>query len=502
MTAGTDTKRSEVLRLHYLEGASVRRIARDLQLSRKTVRRILGTSSVRPSSPAAPRTKIMDRYREAVRQMLSTSAEMRATSVLERLRPMGFRGGITVVRDLVRELRPRAEREPFLTVEHRPAELAQVDWADFGFAIPGCPRRVSAFVMTLCYSRMLYLEFTLGQVQGTLLRCMDRAVAFFGGVTNVDVFDNMKTVVLDPKGPVFHPRFIAYAAHLGFGVTACRPRTPTQKGTVERGIGFVRERFWPGRRFKSLLDLNQQAVAWRDDFANSRIHDTTGKVPSLVFEHEEKKLLRPLPQTPFDTDDVFGIGVTKTFRVAFDRNRYSVPPRLHSQPVLVRADDVAVRIFLGTKTIAEHARSWSVAEDIELPEHRFEALAHKRRASALPPGLEALGEPGRKYLKLFAASSRSIQREVVRLVFLVELFGATATLAALDEVMRSGHVGAEYVEYILRHKRKLVPAPAPLRLGSPDLDRLSLAEPDMGVYDELFKPRSTRRTSDSDEESS
>ena len=501
MKATADDKRAEVLRLHYLEGASVRRIARDLQLSRKTVRHVLGTGPAKTPKGGAPRTRLMDRYRDAVRQMLSASPEIRATSVLERLRPMGFSGGITVVRDLVRELRPRAEREPFLTLDHSPAELAQVDWADFGFAIPGSPRRVSAFVMTLCYSRMLYLEFTLSQAQGTLLRCMDRAVAFFGGVTSVDVFDNMKTVVLDPRGPCFHPRFVAYAARVGFGISACKPKTPTQKGTVERGIGFVRERFWPGRRFSSLLDLNAQGASWRDDFANSRIHDTTGKVPALVFEHEEKKLLRPPPQTPFDTDDVFGAGVTKTFRVAFDRNRYSVPPRLHSQPVVVRANDDTVRVILGTKTIAEHQRSWGVGEDIELPEHRSEALEHKRTSSALPPGLEALGESGRKYLKLFSASARSIHREVVRLVFLVELFGAASTLNAMEEVMRSGHVGSEYVEYILRHKRRLAPAPAPLRLGSPDFDQLTLGEPDMGIYDELFKPRPTRAC-DSDEESS
>jgi hypothetical protein len=166
--------------------------------------------------------------------------------------------------------------------------------------------------------------------------------------------------------------------------------------------------------------------------------------------------------------------------------------------VLVRANDDTVRIIIGTKTIAEHRRSWGVGEDIELPEHRSEAIEQKRRPNALPPGLEALGELGRKYLKVFSASSRSIQREVVRLVFLVELFGAAATLGAMEEVMRSGHVGAEYVEYILRHKRGLVPAPAPLRLGSPDLDQLSLGEPDMAVYDELFKPRPTR-ASETDE---
>ena len=406
---------------------------------------------------------------------------------------MGFKGGITVVRDLVRELRPRAMREPFLTLEHAPGELAQIDWADFGFALPGCPRRLSAFVMVLCYSRMLHVEFALSQSQGTLLRCMDRALSFFGGVTNADVFDNMKTVVIDPAAPVFHPRFVQYAARCGFAVTACRPRTPTAKGTVERGIGFLRERFWPGRRFSSLLDLNRQAATWRDEFANGRIHETTGRVPALVFEHDEKKLLRPLVKTPFDTDDILGTGVTKTFRVNFDRNRYSVPPRLHSQPVVVRGNDETVRVFLGTRMIAEHQRSWSIGEDIEHPDHRQQALDYKRNdPKALPVGLEALGETAKSYLKIFTASSRSIQRELVRLVFLAELFGAAAVRSAMDEVMRSGHVGAEYVEYVIRHKRRLAPVSPPLRLGSPELDGLHLTEPDLGIYDELFKPRATR----------
>ncbi len=500
MTKLADTTKAEILRLHYIEGSGVRRIARDLKISRKSVRIALGTARPKAAERATPRSRILDPHRDAVRTMLSKSPDMQATGVLERLRAAGFSGGITVVRDLVRELRPRSIREPFLTVDHAPGQVAQVDWADFGYAIPGCPRRVSAFVMVLPYSRMLYLEFAVSQMQGTLLRCMDRALAFFGGVTNADVFDNMKTVVLDPNGPLFHPRFLAYAARSGFATTACRPRTPTQKGSVERGIGFVRDRFWPGRRFGSLLDLNAQASRWRDDFANTRIHDVTGKVPALVFEHEEKKLLRPLTTTPFDTDDILGTGVTKSFRISFDRNHYSVPPRLHSQPVVVRGNDEAVRVLLGTKTIADHPRSWSIGEDIEAPDHRLQALDYKRSKHALPPGLEPLGESAKRYLKIFVASSRSIQREVVRLVFLVELFGPDSTRSAMDEVMRTGHVGAEYVEYVLRHKRRLAPAPPPLRLGTPELDALHLGEPDMAVYDELFKPAVTRDPGTSTEE--
>jgi transposase len=96
----------------------------------------------------------------------------------------------------------------FLTLDFHRVEAMQVDWADFGFALPGVPRRVSAFVAVLCYSRLLYIEFTVSQAMGSILRCMDRALAFFGGVTTADIFDNMKTVVLDhPRtGPVrFNP---------------------------------------------------------------------------------------------------------------------------------------------------------------------------------------------------------------------------------------------------------------------------------------------------------
>jgi transposase len=64
------------------------------------------------------------------------------------------------VRDRLRALRPHAEREAFLTLDFPVGAAARVDWADFRFALPGCPCRVSAFVMVLCYSRCLYLEFT------------------------------------------------------------------------------------------------------------------------------------------------------------------------------------------------------------------------------------------------------------------------------------------------------------------------------------------------------
>lgn len=486
MTEDDTVTRAEVMRLHYLEGLSIRAIARRLGLARRTVRRHLGKLPERSSEQRGSRPSLLDPYMSRLRGWLEETPELKAPQLLERLRPLGYSGGITILRDRIQKLRPRQSPRAFLTLDFAPGEALQVDWADFGFALPGVPRRVSAFVAVLAYSRYLYLEFTVSQAMGAFLRCMDRALAFFGGVTTADVFDNMKTVVLEhPRGrPArFNPRFLAYAnARGGFAVVACTPANPTSKGRVERPIGFVRERFWPGRRFADLLDLNAQAFTWRDRFANCRTHDATGKVPALVFEHEEKHTLKPVPSTPFDTDDLDGLPITKTYRVQFDRNRYSVPWRLVSQTALVRADDALVRVFLGPKCVAIHQRCWDTGQDIEHPTHRRD-LYESRVGDPHQIAIDQFGDVGRRYFSMLSAGLRSMRREGLRLNFLAEVFGQSQTASAMDEVMRTGHVGVEYVEFVLRHKRKLTPTFTPLELGNPALDGIILREPDMTIYD-------------------
>jgi transposase len=486
---------AEVLRLGLVEGVPVRQIARRLHMARKTVRKILGRDRVAPKPPPAARGSILEPYEPAIRGLLEDAPEMLAPAILERLRPLGYTGGVTILRDRLRHLRPRRHREVFLTLDFAPAEALQVDWADFGFALPGMARRVSAFVAVLCYSRRLYIEFTVSQSMGSFLRCMDRSLRFFGGTTLIDIFDNMKTVVTShtATATTFNPKFLEYARARGFAVRACNVRKGNEKGRVERPIGFVRRRFWPGRRFGDLFALNTQAARWRDDFANNRVHEVTGKVPQLVFDNEEKRLLKPIPDIPFVTDDVEGTGVTKMFRVPFDRNHYSVPWRLASQQVVVRADDDFVTVYLDTKPVAQHRRSWDIGKDIEDPSHRKALLEERPRAAGvLPPALVALDEVGHAYFKVLAAGSRSVHRETLRLIFLVEIFGATATASAMREVMRTGHVGAEYVEYVMRHKRGLAPQPPPLRLGNDELDGISLPEPDLSLYDHLPPSPMTR----------
>lgn len=483
--------------MRFVDGLSTRAIAKKLSLARRTVRNLLGER--KPPLAVAPsvrRESILAPYDAQIRAAIEKTPDILAPAMLERLRVAGYTGGISVLRDRMRVLRPKSYGEVFSTFTTRPAERLEIDWADLGFLLPGLVRRVSAFVAVMEYSRMLYIDFSLSQQMGSFLRCMDRCLRFFGGRTAVDVFDNMKTVVIGRAGTtaIFHDRFVDYARAQGFAIFATRPRRPTDKPFVERGIGFIRKRFLLGRRFASLDDLHVQGRMWRDTFANSREHEETGKVPQLVYDHEERPLLKPLRDTPFDTDDLLTTGVGRTHRVHFDRNDYTVPWRLHGQTVLVRADDSHVRVMLGTKEIARHPRCWSVREDIADEKHEDGMRGRDGRppASALPEALSVLGEIGAKYFATLVATRRSIRTEHVRLVFLCELFGSAATASAIAEVMRTGHVGAEYVEYVMRYKRKLVPAAPPLRLGVPELDSMTVREPDLGAYDEISASRALR----------
>ncbi|MCC7537097.1 MAG: IS21 family transposase, partial [Deltaproteobacteria bacterium] len=262
MSSVSEQRKVEVLRLHYAEGESIRGIARKLSMSKRAVRTLLGIGRPKPRSSPAPRSSILAPYEKLVVSELAQTPEMRAPTMLEQLRVAGYTGGISVLRDLMKRVRPRPLLDVYSGFDTRPGERLEVDWGDMGFAIPGLLRRVSIFVAMLVYSRMLYIDFALSQQMGSFLRCLERALTFFGGRTAVDVFDNMKTVVLGRVGnlPEFHPRFVDYARIRGFSISATRPRRPTDKPFVERGIGFVRSRFLPGRRFADFQDLRSQGI--------------------------------------------------------------------------------------------------------------------------------------------------------------------------------------------------------------------------------------------------
>ena len=235
-----EATRNEVVR-RWRAGASMRAIARALDLSRNTVRRALaGVQAARAGEtppPAGGRPSLLDPYEAVIGELLGRYPDLTAARVFQELRARGFTGGYTIVRRRVGQLRPRPAPAPVIRFETAPGAQAQADYAtyDIDFTEEG-RRRVHLFSYLLGYSRRQYLRFVEAQDFETTLRQHVRAFEHLGGVAATCLYDNLKVVVTGYDGdvPIYNTRFLAFATHYGFRPVACRPRRPQTKGKVER----------------------------------------------------------------------------------------------------------------------------------------------------------------------------------------------------------------------------------------------------------------------------
>ena len=223
----------------------------------------------------------------------------------------------------------RPTRRPaFLTLAFAPGEAAQVDWGEYGTVQVGSTRRkLSFFIMVLCYSRLMYLEFTVSQTLEHFLTCHQHAFEAFHGVPAQIMIDNLKSAVLKRltgEIPLFNPRYRDFAGHYGFTIAPCGIGKGNEKGRVENGVGYVKKNFLNGLDLPDFSAVNPAAQHWLEAIANVRLHGETHQPPVERFK-EEQALLKPLPAIPYDSATITTVRASKQFRVTLDTNRYSVP---------------------------------------------------------------------------------------------------------------------------------------------------------------------------------
>jgi transposase len=443
---------AEARRLFHVEHLSKSEIARRLQLDRSTVTRALG-SEVAPQYARQKRGSMVLPHLDAVRARLREYPDISAARLLSELRALGYRGGYTALKEVVRELRPRSV-EAFLRRETEPGQEAQVDWGSFGvLEVDSARRPLSCFVMVLGYSRMLFLCFTVSQRMEDFLRCHVDAFYFFGGVPHRILYDNLRSVVLARSGTTvrFHPRFSEFAGTHLFEPRPCGVRKPHEKGKVERAIQYIRNSFFNGRSFTDLSDLNLQAARWRDQVASLRLHASTRERPIDLFPRDRAQLL-PLPARPFDTDIVIALRSTQQCLVHFDGNAYSVPFQSASRSLLLRATASRIAVFDKDRLVAEHLRCYGRHRVIERPDHVRRLLERKRAASAVKSRdlLLALCAEGRPFLDGLLTRGRRLDAHLSRIAELVHQHGPAAVSAGIAKALEQGLFGAGYVEEFIR----------------------------------------------------
>ena len=366
--------------LYDEKGLKVSQIAAELQLDPKTVEKWIDQPTYH-CRQGTKRPSKLDSFKGQISALLERHPYT-AQQILQQLRQQGYAGGYGILKEFVRQVRP-VHKPAFLMLEFAPGECAQVDWGNFGsIAVGSTRRRLSFFVMVLCYSRLLYVEFTLSEGMEQFLSCHRHAFEFFNGVTQKVVIDNLKVGVLrHPFGEkaLFHPRYLDLAAHYGFQPVACNVRKGNEKGRVENGVGYVKKNFLNGLDIPSFAAVHPAAIQWRDTVANVRLHGETHRKPIDLFA-QEKTRLRPLPVMPYDCAVVRPISANGCCHVILETNRYSVPHLYASQKLTLKLYPDQLFIYHLEKLIATHVRSYDRRQDVKNPDHTNELLAQRKRA--------------------------------------------------------------------------------------------------------------------------
>jgi transposase len=353
-------KISELHRLHFVEKWPSRKIARHLRIGRRTIAKYLDTPA--PPPIHHDRGSKLDAFKEAINDMLRQDPSANAPVIAQNLRPLGYDGGITIVKDYLHAVRVQSvARRAYVRVEPGPGDRFDVDWGHFGaLTYNGATRKLYAFCLVDGHSRKMFLEFTHSQSFESFVRCHIHAFLEWGGCAREIWFDNLATAVAEHDGNLvrFNPRFLAFAREYNFVPRACHVAAAWEKGKVERAIGYVRQNFWPLRSFTDLVDVNLQARRWLKEIANQRRHRETGQAPDERFQPET---LRPLPAMIPDYRDAVEALVHKDLRRGVGQRQ----GRLQELPDQRTADERqagGLRLVVDRR-VYDHARGRAVLLD-------------------------------------------------------------------------------------------------------------------------------------------
>jgi len=465
---------------------SVAQTARALALDVRTVAKWANVEQFRPRA-GKPRVGKLDAYKGQIVRWLDAHPYS-AQQIFQRLREAGFDGGITLVKDYVHRIRPR-HQEAFLKLDFTPGEAAQVDWGEYGtIGVGSTRRRLSFFLMVLCHSRRMYLEFTVSQKMEFFLSCHENAFIAFGGVPARIMVDNLKSAVLQRMvgtAPVFNPKYLDFSRHWGFKISPCNVRSGNEKGRVENGVGYVKKNFLAGLELPDFCALQPAATLWSDTIANLRVHGATHQRPMDLFE-TERAHLGALNPAGFDLGGVSTVRANKQFRIPLDSNHYSVPARYAGHLLTLKAYADRVCLYEGQQLVARHARSMDRNKDIEDPQHPRELVAQRKsaREQRLLVQFLAISPRAQAYREGLEAKRVDARAHLRKILAMVELHGKEDVARALDDGLELQAFSAEYIANILGARRRVGQEPAALQLTRrSDLLELELPEPDLSIYD-------------------
>jgi len=326
-----------VVTLHLQKGWPIRRISRELGISRNRIRRILVSNSASRDTTAEDKIPLkkkrpgkLDPYKEYIAGLLVKYSKITGQRVYELLKEKGYDGEITIVRDYLKSLRGTGPKTPVKMVETAPGQLAAHDWSDYNitFTLTGKTEQVTFFSYILCYSRRQYINVVDDKKQQTLFRELIAAFIYMDGVPHEIRGDNQKACVdrWEIGSPVFNRKYLEFATWYRFTPKTITPRRPSENLKVERPFWYLEQNFLNGREFKDREDLKNQLQLWLEQVNDVRTHGTTRERPIDMYIREQA-YLQVLPANHYDTSIVTHKVVNQESCIYWKGYQYVVPEK-------------------------------------------------------------------------------------------------------------------------------------------------------------------------------
>ena len=385
---------SRILALRQ-QGWGTRRIADELGIARRTVRRYVRLGGYQPYVRRKTPQAVQAELGWLKERFLAVHGNARV--LLREARERGLAIAYSTLARVVKPWREELAARARATVrfETPPGQQMQADFGELRVHIAGAAVLVHFCVLTLGYSRRTFVRAFMAERQEHWLAAMEAALRHFGGVPHQLLVDNAKALV------TFHPRsgevqfsaaFLAFCQLHGIAPRACRPFRARSKGKVESGVKYVKRNALAGMSFTSFEALEAYLEHWSREVADVRVHGTTHERPIDRFPVEAAALL-PL-KTVAPVRIPLSRKVASDCLVDVDTNRYSVPHAYVGRRVEVTVGDGEVAIRCDGIEIARHAQARGRHAVVERREH-YDGLWPRREPA--PRADDAFEAPLARY---------------------------------------------------------------------------------------------------------
>lgn len=336
-------------------GLSISEISKKLGVDRKTVRTALNKNS----SPKYERKKsisILDSHKDYIDNRLE-KYNLTSQRIFEELKAQGYSGQYGMVNKYAQKTKADYKIKATLRFETIPGEQSQVDWAYFGDFYDHEKKkiiRLCCFIMILGFSRTRFIHFFESDDSHHFLKGHNLAFKYFGGYTREILYDNLKSVVLKRAfkqvDSEFNKEFLEFSGYYGFKAVLAQPYRPQTKGKVESTVRFVRENFYNGNEFKSITEINKEALIWLHK-VNHQVHHTTHEKPSERISREN---LIQISGRLYDLSKIYYRKVQMDYHFSFKANFYSCPPKYAGKEIVIRETDNQIFVYHRDERIAFH----------------------------------------------------------------------------------------------------------------------------------------------------